>query len=97
MKKCTQCPNIKPFNEFKNNPKAKDGKRSVCRSCERKEHLIWQKTRKGKAAAKRAYMKKNNIVVVKENITNRFEEIDTLVDFNFSDKDKRCLESQYIF
>jgi len=57
MKKCTKCGEVKPLDDFGNNPKGKNGKRSYCKKCGQLSAYNWHKKNpeKSKALRRRGY------------------------------------------
>lgn len=56
MKKCTKCKGIKPFSEFSNNSKTKDGYSCHCKKC---HHEYCLKNRESNRERQRRYRSKN--------------------------------------
>lgn len=46
MKKCAMCKKTKPLNEFCNDKSSRDGKRYICRTCNRYQRTHITKPRK---------------------------------------------------
>ena len=54
MKYCNKCETTKSLDDFNNNPKLSDGKRSTCRTCERKYRIEYKES-----GRKAAYLRKH--------------------------------------
>lgn len=51
FKRCSDCGEVKPFDEFPNNKGKKDGKRTHCKSCHNARNAAWRDANPEKEAA----------------------------------------------
>lgn len=57
---CTKCKEIKDLSEFDKRSRSKDGLKSRCKTCSRKDHYLWQKSNpNNKYKSKRNHELKN--------------------------------------
>ena len=54
MKTCTKCKEVKEITEFKKQKTGKNGIRSTCKICTKKDQRIWQKNNPDKEVEKNA-------------------------------------------
>ena len=60
FKRCKDCGEVKPFDEFYNDKRYKDGKYPYCKSCKNARSVVWQKANPEKRAAnkRRTHLKR---------------------------------------